>query len=60
MKVNMEKVRAVSAKDRRVSTASLLMASKFQNTEDKPRNPEKAELLKKFEKKRNGFKIGNI
>lgn len=60
MKVNMEKVRAVSAKDRRISTAGILMACKFKNTEKKPRNPEKAELLRKFEKKRNGFKIGNI
>lgn len=60
MKINKEKVRAVSERDQMISTAALLMGSKFRNTEDKPRNPEEAELLKKFEKKSNGFKIGNI
>lgn len=60
MKVNKEKIRAVSERDQMISTAGLLMAAKFRNTEKKPRNPEEAELLKKFEKKRNGFKIGNI
>ncbi|MBO1305412.1 hypothetical protein JZO70_04530 [Enterococcus sp. 669A] len=60
MKINKEKVRAVSEKDQKISTAGILMACKFKNMEKKPRNPEEAELLKKFEKKRNGFKIGNI
>lgn len=60
MKVNLKKIEAVSEQDRELILADLIMTSKYGVKPPKPRDPLKAQLLKKYEDKRGGFKFGQI
>ena len=60
MKVNLEKILAVSEKERKLLTADLYMTCKYDVKPRKPRDPLKAVLLKRYEDQRDGFKIGEI
>lgn len=60
MKVNLKKIEAISEEERQLVTLDLMMMSKYGVKPPKPPNPLKAELLQKFEDKRDGFKIGQI
>ncbi len=60
MKVNLKKIEAVSGQDRELILVDLIMTSKYGVKPPKPRDPLKAQLLRKYENKRGGFKIGQI
>ena len=60
MKVNLKKIKAVSEQDRELILVDLIMTSKYGVKPPKPRDPLKAQLLRKYENKRGGFKIGQI
>ena len=60
MKVNLKKIEAVSEQDRELILVDLIMTSKNDVKPPKPRDPLKAQLLRKYENKRGGFKIGQI
>ena len=60
MKVNLKKIEAVSEQDRELILVDLIMTSKYGVKQPKPRDPLKAQLLRKYENKRGGFKIGQI
>ena len=60
MKVNLKKIVAVSEQDRELILVDLIMTSKYGVKPPKPRDPLKAQLLRKYENKRGGFKIGQI
>ena len=60
MKVNLKKIEAVSGQDRELILVDLIMTSKYSVKPPKPRDPLKAQLLRKYENKRGGFKIGQI
>ena len=60
MKVNLKKIEAVSEQDRELILVDLIMTSKYGVKPPKPRDPLKAQLLRKYENKRGGFKIGHI
>lgn len=60
MKVNLKKIEAVSKQDRELILVDLIMTSKYGVKPPKPRDPLKAQLLRKYENKRGGFKIGQI
>lgn len=58
--INTEKILNTSIQERRERSAAFLTLLKVKKNEHKSRDPKKAELLKSFEDKRRGFKIGNI
>lgn len=60
MKVNIKKIEAISERDRRLIILDLMMTSKYGVKKHKLRDPLKAELLKKYEDNRGGYKIGQI
>lgn len=60
MKVNLKKIETVSEQDRELILVDLIMTSKYGVKPPKPRDPLKAQLLRKYENKRGGFKIGQI
>ena len=60
MKVNRKKIEAVAKQDRELILVDLIMTSKYGVKPPKPRDPLKAQLLRKYENKRGGFKIGQI
>lgn len=60
MKVNLKKIEAVSEQDRELILVDLIMTSKYGVKPPKPRDPLKAQLLRKYENKRGGFKIGQM
>ena len=60
MKVNLKQIEAVSEQDREIILVDLIMTSKYGVKPPKPRDPLKAQLLRKYENKRGGFKIGQI
>ena len=60
MKVNLKKIEPVSGQDRELILVDLIMTSKYGVKPPKPRDPLKAQLLRKYENKRGGFKIGQI
>lgn len=60
IKVNKKQILNTSIQERREQTAALITLSKVKKNEHKYRDPKKAEILKSFEDKRNGFKIGDI
>lgn len=60
MKVNLKKIEVVSEQDRELILVDLIMTSKYGVKPPKPRDPLKAQLLRKYENKRGGFKIGQI
>lgn len=60
IKLDTEKIMSTSPQERREQTAALITLARVKKNEHKYRDPKKAELLKKFEDKRGGFKIGNI
>lgn len=60
MKVNLKKIEVVSEQDRDLILVDLIMTSKYGVKPPKPRDPLKAQLLRKYENKRGGFKIGQI
>ena len=60
IKIDKEKIINTSVQERREQTAALITLSRGKKNEHKSRDPKKAELLKSFEDKRGGFKIGNI
>ena len=60
MKVNLKKIEAVSEQDRELILVDLIMTSNYGVKPPKPRDPLKAQLLRKYENKRGGFKIGQI
>lgn len=60
MNVNIEKFLEASDKENSVYFADVFTSVMFKEEGRKPRDPMKANLLQKFEDKRNGFKIGTI
>lgn len=50
----------VSRKDKLVQASNLYAATKFPDRSPRVREPKKEEILKSWEKRRNGFKIGKI
>lgn len=60
MKTNIKKIKSLSADEQKLRTLKIWTVLNFPNQEAKPRDPEKTKLLKKFEEKRDGFKIGKI
>lgn len=60
IKIDKNRILNTSIQERRQQTASLITLSRFKKDEHKYRDPKKAEILKSFEDKRNGFKIGKI
>ena len=60
IKIDKEKILNTSVQERREQTAALITLSRVKKNEHKSRDPKKAELLKSFEDKRGGFKIGNL
>lgn len=49
MKVNLKKIEAVSEQDRELILVDLIMTSKYGVKPPKPRDPLKAQLLRKYE-----------
>ncbi|MBO0411502.1 hypothetical protein JZO81_10550 [Enterococcus hulanensis] len=60
VKVNKNKILKTSIQERKQQTAALITLSRVKKNEHKYRDPKKAAMLKSFEEKRNGFKIGDI
>lgn len=64
MKVNLDAWESLTAKEREIqandAVLSVLFPENKEKEKEKVRDKEKAHLLKNFENKRNGFKIGNI
>lgn len=58
--IDKEKILDTSIQEHKEQVAALITLSRVKKNEHKSRDPKKAELLKSFEDKRGGFKIGNI
>lgn len=60
MKVNLSTWENLTDKEKEIQANDAVLSVMFPENKEKVRDKEKARLLKKFENKRNGFKIGNI
>ena len=60
MKVKLKDAPRTSRRDELVKASNLYAATKFPDRRPREREPKKAEILQSWEKRRDGFKIGNI